>query len=103
MRIAHGIDGKGWGVVWSYDPLCSSSDPLHLTPVLLEKAVSLSPPFTLSCKMNFIILCCQYSLLRYDQFKPPTSNSEGDPKVPEISLSSEGTSLTVVTFSSELI
>ena len=52
--------------------------------------------------MNFIILCGQYSLLRYNSI-PPTPNSEEDPTVPEISLNSEGTSLTMVTFSSELI
>ena len=53
--------------------------------------------------MNFIILCFQYSLLRYNQFKPPIPNSEEDPTVPEISLNSQGTSLTIFTFSSELI
>lgn len=30
MRITHGIDGKGWGVGWSYDPhvLILRSSPL---------------------------------------------------------------------------
>lgn len=82
---------------------CSSSDPPHSTPALLEKAVSPSPPFSLSYKVNFVSLCLQYSLLHYDQFKPPAPNSEEEPTVPEISLSSEGTPLTVVTFGSELI